>query len=108
TPVPPPTLPSSIAPPCAISSACQTSSGLTWNPLMSLSQPSHVSATTGKLHQYPVVSAAPCLIRQAITASRATPTLCVFVITIGPSRKPLSSSHAVPVISPLPFRLEQP
>ena len=31
--------------------------------------------------------------RQAITASRATPTLCVFVIMIGPSRNPLSSTH---------------
>src|SRR5207247_9066365 len=75
---------------------------------MSLSQPSQVSATTGRLHQYPVLSAAPCLIRHAITASRATPTLCVFVITIGPSRKPLSSTHAVPVISPLPLSEKTP
>src|SRR5438552_2563949 len=31
------------------------------------------------------------------------PTLCVLVIITGPSRKPESSTHVVPVISPLPF-----
>ena len=36
-------------------------------------------------------------------ASRTTPTLCVLVIAMGPSRKPLSCTHVVPVISPLPF-----
>jgi hypothetical protein len=36
-------------------------------------------------------------------ASRTTPTLWVLVIAIGPSSTPLSSSHVVPVISPLPF-----
>ena len=36
-------------------------------------------------------------------ASRTTPTLCVLVIAIGPSSKPLSCTHVVPVISPLPL-----
>jgi hypothetical protein len=40
-------------------------------------------------------------------ASRTTPTLCVFVIAIGPSRIPDSWSHVVPVISPLPFSVNQ-
>ena len=34
-------------------------------------------------------------------ASRTTPTLCVLVMNTGPSRKPPSSIHAVPVISPV-------
>ncbi len=38
-----------------------------------------------------------------ITASRTTPTLCVLVIIMGPLRNPESSTHVVPVISPLPF-----
>ena len=42
-----------------------------------------------------------------MTASRTTPTLCVLVIMMGPSRKPESSSHVVPVISPLPFSVNQ-
>src|SRR5215475_6592179 len=70
---------------------------------MSFSQPSHVSATTGNDHQYPLGSGFPCATRQATTASRTTPTLCVFVIITGPSRKPDSSTQVVPVISPLPF-----
>src|SRR5207244_12897774 len=78
------------------------------NPLISLSQPSQVSATTGSDHQAPVASAAPCATRQAMTASRTTPTLCVLVIITGPSRKPASSTHVVPVISPLPFSDHQP
>src|ERR1700677_1232168 len=45
---------------------------------------------------------------QAMTASRTTPTLCVLVIMMGPSRKPESSSQVVPVISPLPLRVNQP
>src|SRR5438445_7487947 len=45
----------------------------------------------------------PCFTFHAITASRTTPTLCVFVIITGPSRKPESPTHVVPVISPLPF-----
>src|SRR5438132_2234932 len=75
---------------------------------MSLSQPSQVSATTGSDHQAPVASAAPCATRQAMTASRTTPTLCVFVIMTGPSRKPDSSTHVVPVISPFPLSVNQP
>src|SRR5580704_4647267 len=102
-PVPPPTLPSSTGPERAPSSACMTCSGFTWKPLMSFSHPSQVSATTGSDHQAPVASAGPCATRQAITASRTTPTLWVLVIITGPSRKPDSSTHAVPVISPLPF-----
>src|SRR2546430_4389105 len=38
----------------------------------------------------------------------ALPILCVLVIMTGPSRKPDSSTHAVPVISPLPFSDHQP
>src|ERR1700676_3475352 len=43
-----------------------------------------------------------------MTASRTTPTLCVFVIITGPSRKPDSSTHVVPVISPFPFSDHHP
>src|SRR5579872_1569153 len=75
---------------------------------MSFSQPSQVSATTGSDHHDAVASAGPCLTRQAITASRTTPTLCVLVIIAGPSRKPDSSTQVVPVISPLPFSVNQP
>src|SRR5204862_8227606 len=75
---------------------------------MSLSQPSQVSATTGSDHQAPVASAAACATRQAMTASRTTPTLCVLVIITGPSRKPDSSTQVVPVISPFPFSDHQP
>ena len=74
---------------------------------MSFSQPSQVSATTGSDHQYPVASAAPCATRQAMAASRTTPTLWVLVIITGPSRNPDSSTQAVPVISPLPFCANQ-
>src|SRR5215475_4697212 len=75
---------------------------------MSFSQPSHVSATTGNDHQYPLGSGFPCATRQATTASRTTPTLCELVIITGPSRKPDSSTQVVPVISPLPFSEYQP
>src|ERR1700758_2411225 len=75
---------------------------------MSLSQPSQVSATTGSDHQLPVPSAPPCATRQAMTASRTTPTLWVLVIITGPSRKPDSSTQVVPGISPLPFCEYQP
>ena len=75
---------------------------------MSFSQPSQVSATTGSDHQAPVASSGPCATRQAITASRTTPTLWVLVIITGPSRKPDSSTQVVPVISPLPFSANQP
>src|SRR5580698_9839946 len=75
---------------------------------MSFSHPSQVSATTGSDHHESVASAGPCATRQAITASRTTPTLCVLVIATGPSRKPDSSTQVVPVISPLPFCVNQP
>ncbi len=38
-----------------------------------------------------------------MTASRTTPTLCVLVMRMGAPSAPDSSSHVVPVISPLPF-----
>src|SRR5262245_38293043 len=73
---------------------------------MSFSQPSQVSATTGKPQACAVLPAFfNC---QAITASRATPTLCVLVMTTGLSRKPDSSIQVVPVISPLPLSEYQP
>ena len=40
-----------------------------------------------------------------MTASRTTPTLWVLVIMTGPSRNPDSSTQVVPVISPLPLRV---
>src|SRR5215469_12422255 len=75
---------------------------------MSFNQPSQVSATTGSDHQLSSGPGGPCATRQAMTASRTTPTLWVFVIITGPSRKPDSSTHVVPVISPLPFCEYQP
>ena len=108
-PVPPPTLPSATAPPRAESSASKACSGFTWKPFMSFRWPSHVSATTGSDHRPRVAAQAPpCLYCQAMTASRTTPTLWVFVIMTGDDRKPDSSSQVVPVISPLPFRVNQP
>ncbi len=53
------------------------------------------------------MSGVPCLTFQAMTASRTTPTLCVLVIITGPLRKPESSTHVVPVISPLPLSVNQ-
>ncbi len=50
-PVPPPTLPSATGPGFAEDSASPAWAGRTWKPLMSLSSPSHVSATTGFDHQ---------------------------------------------------------
>ena len=50
---------------------------------MSFSHPSQVSATTGSDQQAPVTSCGPCATRQAITASRTTPTLWVLVIMTG-------------------------
>src|SRR5215813_8791719 len=73
---------------------------------MSLSQPSQVSATTGNPQGCIVLlNWRDC---HAITASRTTPTLEVFVIIIGPSRNPDSSIQVVPVISPLPLSENQP
>src|SRR6185437_16515486 len=54
------------------------------------------------------MSASPRFTFHWITASRTTPTLWVFVIITGPSRNPESSTQWVPVISPLPFRLNHP
>src|SRR5215467_6941413 len=75
---------------------------------MSLSQPSQVSATTGNDHPESVAPGGPCATRQAMTASRTTPTEWVLVMSTGLSRKPDSSSQVVPVISPLPFCEYQP
>src|SRR5262245_35254651 len=74
---------------------------------MSLSQPSHVSATTGNDHESSVLNCA-CVRPHAITASRTRPTLWVLVIITGPHSSPDSSTHVVPVISPLPFCENQP
>jgi hypothetical protein len=52
-PVPPPTLPSMTAPPRAESIAANACSFRTWNPSMSLSDPSHVSATMGRAAMLP-------------------------------------------------------
>src|SRR5262249_40135731 len=104
-PVPPPTLPSATAPPRAPSSAANTCSGFTWKPLISFSDPSHVSATTGSDHACDVC---PCSTDHLIDASRTTPTLWVLVMRLGPSRTPPSSIQVVPVISPLPFNENQP
>src|SRR2546426_4725413 len=73
---------------------------------MSLSPPSHVSATTGNDHSSPRMR--PRRTTHSITASRTTPTECVFVIITGPHRNPDSSTQVVPVISPLPFIVNQP
>src|SRR6202034_4790025 len=75
---------------------------------MSFSHPSQVSATTGSDHQSSSGPGLPCATRHCMTASRTTPTLWVLVIITGPSRKPDSSTQAVPVISPLPFCANQP
>ena len=44
----------------------------------------------------------------SMVAACTFPTLCVFVIMTGPSRKPDSSTQVVPVISPFPFSEYQP
>src|SRR5260370_15250660 len=106
-PVPPPTLPSITGPPRALSSAAKTCSFFTWKPLISLSAPSHVSATTGNDQSYSS-RLRPCLTSHSITASRTTPTECVFVIITGPARNPDSSTQVVPVLSPLPLSVNQP
>src|SRR4030095_6901887 len=74
---------------------------------MSFSQPSQVSATTGSDHQS-LLSKSWRFTAQPMTASRTTPTLCVLVIITGPYSRPDSLTHVVPVISPLPFWLNQP
>src|SRR5215471_1461059 len=71
---------------------------------MSLSEPSDVSATTGSDQS----KWNPLCTSHSITASRTTPTEWVLVIITGPARNPDSSSQVVPVISPLPFRVNHP
>src|SRR5512144_35057 len=71
---------------------------------MSFNAPSHVSATTGSDQS----KSNPLCTSHSITASRTTPTEWVLVIITGPARNPDSSSQVVPVISPLPFRVNQP
>src|ERR1041384_3979384 len=71
---------------------------------MSLSVPPHVSATTGSDQS----KSNPLCTSHSITASRTTPTECVLVIITGPARNPDSSLQVVPVISPLPFSVNQP
>ena len=92
--------PSSTAPPLAAASADATCSGLTWKPLMSLRTPSQVSPTTGRLQRPP----SPCC-AAATSASRTTPTECVFVSPIGVVSSPESRIHSSPVSSPLPLIL---
>ncbi len=96
-PVPPPTDPSSTGPSCAASRASKTCSDRTWKPLMSLRNPSHVSPTTGRLQSLSPGRAA------ATSASRTTPTECVFVSPIGVVSMPESRIHSSPVSSPLPL-----
>ena len=105
-PVPLPTLPSATLPPDADSIAAKTWSGFTCSPLMSLSVPSHVSPTTGRLHASSAMS--PRRIAHAISASRTTPTECVFVSPIGVVSRPDSRTHSSPVSSPLPLSRWQP
>ena len=97
-PVPPPTLPSATAPSDAASSAALACSGRTWKPLTSLSTPSHVSATTGRLHVLRSPASAA-----ATRASWTAPTECVFVSAIGVVSRPDSCIHCRPVTSPLPL-----
>ena len=66
-PVPPPTFPSATAPPRAESIAAKACSFRTWNPSMSLSEPSQVSATIGS------AAMLPCRFVQSITASCTAP-----------------------------------
>ncbi len=96
-PVPPPTAPSSTAPPLARSRAAATCSARTWKPLMSLRKPSHVSPTTGRLQSCSPGAAA------STSASRTTPTECVFVSATGVVRRPESRTHSRPVSSPFPL-----
>src|SRR5450759_341607 len=79
---------------------------------MSFNSPSYVSATTGRAQKtsgsFGNGSNILFLYSHSITASLTTPTLCVFVIIIGPSKNPDSSTQVVPVISPFPLRVYHP
>ena len=99
-PVPPPTPPSSTGPPLARASACVDVLG------------AHVEAVdvveraVPRLpddRQRPVVAAPPRSSSAAISASRTTPTECVFVSAIGVVSCPDSRTHSRPVSSPLPL-----
>src|ERR1700733_8666904 len=72
---------------------------------MSFSHPSQVSPTTGSDQSW---CKTLYFTFHEMIVSRTTPTLCVLVSATGPSRNPDSSIHVVPVISPFPFRLNQP
>ena len=71
-------------------------------PLMSFSDPSQVSPTTGRLQKSPPSPRRS--ISAAISASWTTPTECVFVSPIGEVSIPHSRIHSSPVSSPFPFR----
>src|SRR5882724_4978623 len=64
---------------------------------MSLSPPSHVSATTGNDHSS--LCMRPRRTTHSITASRTTPTECVLVIITGPHKNPDSSTQVVAVLA---------
>jgi len=69
--------------------------------LVSFSSPSKVSPTTGSPKKY-----SPAGRRRTsspISASRTTPSECVFVSPIGDDSRPLSRIHSRPVSSPLPL-----
>src|SRR5579885_1940437 len=80
-PVPPPTLPSATAPGAAARRADRASSRVTLCALMSLSRPSYVSATSGRVK----CGTYPCATPYSTSASRTTPTAWVFVMPIGVS-----------------------
>lgn len=105
-PVPPPTQPSSTGPDAAAPIAAAACRDFTAVPWMSLRWPSQVSVTTGSSHS----GAMPRqLARTHSTTPRCTgPTAYVLVMTTGTASEPLSSIHAVPVISPLPLNECQP
>ena len=90
-PVPPPTLPSATGPAAAAASASRTCCSVTWWPLMSLSSPSKVSATTGRPKEKSIMpDCCPlnCLMFHSPMASRTTPTLLVLVMPMGPLSVP--------------------
>ena len=68
---------------------------------MSLRAPSYVSPTTGSAQIASRMSWARAA--ASTSASRTTPTLCVFVMPIAPPSSPASRIHSSPVSSPLPL-----
>jgi hypothetical protein len=105
-PVPLPTPPSATRPAAADSSAALTCSGRTCIPLMSFRSPSYVSPTTGRYQR--CSSGETVRAAAAMSASRTTPTECVFVSPMTVVRSPASRIHSRPVSSPFPFRRWQP